>query len=227
MPIKGIFEQSQNDDFLNELIHKLEQFERRSQKIDALETQMTQLLKREQHYSAQMLKLESHFTLLQTHINKHFKKLYETKGKTTPNTKLEQEYSLLASQMEEYLNELVSLKNDIQQMKMDQEETTTKQPIIFNEYKIEHVTIDNYEVNNNIAQLGIKDLGGQLNIGATYGKVPPEIMKEMSEKAEALKDTKEELSQQKDQGLNELSEDPEENEEESTEESDWESIDIL
>ncbi|RDU38272.1 hypothetical protein DRW41_01500 [Neobacillus piezotolerans] len=49
-------------------------------------------------------------------------------------------------------------------------------PVIYQEYKIEKVIVDKYELNNTIGQLGIKELGGQLNIGATYGvNRPPEM----------------------------------------------------
>lgn len=58
-------------------------------------------------------------------------------------------------------------------------------PVIFHEYKIEKVIVEKYEVHNEIAQLGIKELGGQLNIGATYGvNPPPEIEEEESGEAE-------------------------------------------
>ncbi|RHW35722.1 hypothetical protein D1B31_18955 [Neobacillus notoginsengisoli] len=52
----------------------------------------------------------------------------------------------------------------------------TPPPVIIQEYKIEKVVVDKYEVNNHIAQLGIKELGGQLNIGATYGVGTPPVM---------------------------------------------------
>ncbi|WP_053365909.1 hypothetical protein [Bacillus sp. FJAT-27245] len=49
-------------------------------------------------------------------------------------------------------------------------------PVIFQEYKIEKVIVDKYELNNTIGQLGIKELGGQLNIGATYGVNRPPLI---------------------------------------------------
>lgn len=44
---------------------------------------------------------------------------------------------------------------------------------------IEKIIIDKYELNNNFGQLGIKELKGRLNIGATYGsEYTPKINKE-------------------------------------------------
>jgi hypothetical protein len=42
-------------------------------------------------------------------------------------------------------------------------------PIIIEKINIEKIIIDKYELNNNFGQLGIKELKGKLNIGATYG----------------------------------------------------------
>lgn len=42
-------------------------------------------------------------------------------------------------------------------------------PIIIEKIHIEKIILDKYELNNNFGQLGIKELKGKLNIGATYG----------------------------------------------------------
>ena len=67
--------------------------------------------------------------------------------------------------------------------------------IIYQDIKIEKVYLDKYEQNNNFAQLGIKELGGQLNIGATYGSgtIPKEISEQSKEAMESMKEMKEEL----------------------------------
>ncbi len=46
---------------------------------------------------------------------------------------------------------------------------TTEPPIIIEKINIEKIILDKYELNNNFGQLGIKELRGKLNIGATYG----------------------------------------------------------
>lgn len=54
---------------------------------------------------------------------------------------------------------------------------------------IDKLYLDKYEQNNNFANLGIKELSGVLNIGATYGSVgiPKGIGKEAKEQMEKLK----------------------------------------
>lgn len=42
-------------------------------------------------------------------------------------------------------------------------------PIIIEKINIEKIIFDKYELNNHFGQLGIKELKGKLNIGATYG----------------------------------------------------------
>ncbi|ETI67932.1 hypothetical protein [Neobacillus vireti] len=46
---------------------------------------------------------------------------------------------------------------------------TKDPPIIIEKINIEKIIVDKYELNNNFGQLGIKELTGKLNIGATYG----------------------------------------------------------
>lgn len=57
------------------------------------------------------------------------------------------------------------------------------------------VSLDKYEQNNNFAQLGIKELGGQLNIGATYGSgtIPKEATEQYNEAMESKKEMKAEF----------------------------------
>lgn len=72
--------------------------------------------------------------------------------------------------------------------------------VIYQDIKIEKVYLDRYEQNNNFAQLGIKELGGQLNIGATYGSgtIPEEVKDQYKEAMESMKDMKEEFGAEKD-----------------------------
>lgn len=67
--------------------------------------------------------------------------------------------------------------------------------VIYQDIKIEKVYLDRYEQNNNFAQLGIKELGGQLNIGATYGSgiIPKEVAEQSKEAMESMKEMKEEF----------------------------------
>ena len=46
-------------------------------------------------------------------------------------------------------------------------------PVVVEYLNIERLDIEKVELNNNFGSLGIKDLGGMLNIGANYGIGPP------------------------------------------------------
>ena len=78
----------------------------------------------------------------------------------------------------ELINKLISLELNIEELKkslqtsqgLPEGEVKTKDPpIIIEKINIEKIILDKYELNNNFAQLGIKELKGKLNIGATYG----------------------------------------------------------
>jgi hypothetical protein len=66
---------------------------------------------------------------------------------------------------------------------------TQDPPIIIEKINIEKIILDKYELNNNFGQLGIKELKGKLNIGATYGsEYTPKLNEE--ESAERIKNEK-------------------------------------
>jgi len=69
-------------------------------------------------------------------------------------------------------------------------------PIIIEKVNIEKIILDKYELNNNFGQLGIKELKGKLNIGATYGseftpKMDDELMDENNQKEKMKKPSSE------------------------------------
>jgi hypothetical protein len=69
------------------------------------------------------------------------------------------------------------------------------QGVVVKEIRIDKFFLDKYEQNNNIAQIGIKELSGALNIGATYGSgvLPGELTEQLKEDMEELKGAKEDL----------------------------------
>jgi len=80
----------------------------------------------------------------------------------------------------ELKKKLISLEMNIEELKkalqVFQEQSTPEKvvpskdpPIIIEKINIEKIVLDKYELNNNFGQLGIKELKGKLNIGATYG----------------------------------------------------------
>jgi hypothetical protein len=72
--------------------------------------------------------------------------------------------------LESNINEL---KETIAKIPIENKEQTVSEPkdppIIIEKIHIDKIVLDKYELNNNFGQLGIKELKGKLNIGATYG----------------------------------------------------------
>jgi hypothetical protein len=90
------------------------------------------------------------------------------------------------------LEKLVGALQD--QAKPDKAIKTNDPPIIIEKINIEKIILDKYELNNNLGQLGIKELKGKLNIGATYGsEFTPNLPEhENSSETKAKKTEKEE-----------------------------------
>ncbi|MBY0120482.1 hypothetical protein [Bacillus sp. S/N-304-OC-R1] len=63
------------------------------------------------------------------------------------------------------------------------EKGLSENPVVIKEIHIDKFYLDKYEQNNNIAQVGIKELSGALNIGATFGKdtIPKEMNEQLKE----------------------------------------------
>jgi hypothetical protein len=92
------------------------------------------------------------------------------------------------------MKKIASLEMNIEELKktlsaneeINQHGTESKMqepPIIIEKITIEKIILDKFELNNNFGQLGIKELKGKLNIGATYGSDFP-LMKEEDGKEE-------------------------------------------
>ncbi len=75
------------------------------------------------------------------------------------------------------------------------EDLIEKEEPIFKALYVDKLYLDKYEQNNNFAQIGIKELSGALNIGATYGKeaIPKKITEQVKEDMEKMKEMKEEM----------------------------------
>jgi hypothetical protein len=82
----------------------------------------------------------------------------------------EKEFKKKLSSLEMNIEELKkSLETFEKQTSSDMVIKSTDPPIIIEKINIEKIIFDKYELNNNFGQLGIKELKGKLNIGATYG----------------------------------------------------------
>lgn len=82
----------------------------------------------------------------------------------------EKELKKKIAALESNINEL---KETIAKIPIENQEQTLAEPkeppIIIEKIHIDKIVLDKYELNNNFGQLGIKELKGKLNIGATYG----------------------------------------------------------
>lgn len=96
-----------------------------------------------------------------------------------------------AGQEESLVEKYDSLLNRLESLEKTTQEYNPKVETIY----IDKFILDKYEQNNNFAQLGIKELSGALNIGATYGKdvIPKRISEEAQKEIEKLKSIKADL----------------------------------
>ena len=96
----------------------------------------------------------------------------------------------------EYQNE--QLHEEMKQLKRIpvEENNHQTQPVVYQDIKIERMMVDKYEMNNNIAQLGVKELSGSMNIGATYGKgiIPEDLAMDFKKSMEDFRSDKPEAS---------------------------------
>lgn len=83
-----------------------------------------------------------------------------------PEIDLKLKMKLLESNLNHLKEEIKEIKD---KANLKSPEQSKEPPIIIERISIEKVVLDKYEVNNNFGQLGIKELKGKLNIGATYG----------------------------------------------------------
>lgn len=82
----------------------------------------------------------------------------------------EKELKKTIAKLETNIEELKNTVSSIQMEKNDQPVFESKEPpIIIEKIHIDRIVLDKYELNNNFGQVGIKELKGRLNIGATYG----------------------------------------------------------
>ncbi|MBB6447075.1 hypothetical protein [Bacillus benzoevorans] len=96
------------------------------------------------------------------------------------------------------MDQLMEKWNQLHHSEEDVENSSIKQEPLSKTIYIDKLYLDKYEQNNNFAQLGIKNLSGALNIGATYGKdaVPKEVTEHLKEEIANMKGLKEEMANQ-------------------------------
>ncbi|NHC43238.1 hypothetical protein G6549_25515 [Bacillus sp. MM2020_1] len=96
------------------------------------------------------------------------------------------------------IEELVAKHNHLQRKWEEKESEAIQQNPIMKTFYIDKFYLDKYEQTNNFGQIGIHELSGALNIGATYGKdvIPRKITQEVKEEIKKMKAVKEEMEKQ-------------------------------
>lgn len=95
---------------------------------------------------------------------------------------LEKSISLLNKSQAYLLQRLTEISEKVMHYE-NGKEAKQEQVTVIKEIKIDKFFLDKYEQNNNFAQLGIKELSGTLNIGATYEKgiIPEQLTNQIKE----------------------------------------------
>lgn len=96
------------------------------------------------------------------------------------------------------VDEILEKSNLNLEEKKDKDDLNMQHDHIFKTLYIDKFYLDKYEQNNNFSQLGIKELSGALNIGATYGKdaIPKEVTEQVKEEMETMKKMKDDMLNQ-------------------------------
>ncbi|MGE6258141.1 hypothetical protein ACQKCU_09565 [Heyndrickxia sporothermodurans] len=109
---------------------------------------------------------------------------------------IEKEYLIIKQQTEENEKNIMNLEKTLSEaMSQTKKE---QQPIVIQEINVEKILLDKYEQTNNFGQLGVKEISGQLNIGATYGKgvIPADFVEDLREDFSSLKEQNEQPTEE-------------------------------
>jgi DNA repair exonuclease SbcCD ATPase subunit len=218
MPIKGFFQGDQKDERLVEIHQKLEALEEQMKKINTLEEHLESLNGKEKvNKEKSISKITSPDTFNKVEFVKGFgnivldkvKQIIHKERESFQNrftelhnriSKLENQIALLQKQNKEHVITIQSL----QQQKNKHEETGDEnphegQPIIFQEIHVDKLFMDKYEQITNMGQLDVKELSGQVTIGASYDKgvIPSELAEEWKEQMSQLNQIKQDAFQSK------------------------------
>ncbi|WP_338753688.1 hypothetical protein [Bacillus sp. FJAT-52991] len=123
---------------------------------------------------------------------------------TLLNEQIEQS-QLKLSQLESYAVQIIHSMSLIQkQLKLLEKEmnqlntalssSPSEGSIVYQEFNIDKLYLDKYELTNNLGQLGIKELSGALHIGASHGNMPnfEEMTDKQKQQLQKLKQLKKE-----------------------------------
>ncbi len=148
------------------------------QRLDIMEKQLKKLSMLDE-YVKQILEMEKRLSQLN--------KLDKTKGlekRLVPllEETVKSEFAPVQYAYQELYKRIISLEKKMSALETWADDTTAEmdsrneevrgddhsQPILFQEITVDKLFVDKYEQVNNVGSLGVKELSGQMNIGATF-----------------------------------------------------------
>ncbi|RIW34684.1 hypothetical protein D3H55_09220 [Bacillus salacetis] len=214
MPIRGIFTGNSKHDDIPQRIHSLESEVKRINSLDvtmkrfkAIEGRLHSMLnnqtsgvkrsaeRKSAHESQDLHKdlLKQVKSMISFEVAQHIRKWDNQYAQLQTLEKevmfLKEELLREKNRIESITEELVNLKNQTAQPS-----DSNESQVVYQDITIERMMIDKYEMNNTIPHLGVKNLSGFLNIGATYGKgmIPEDLAEDFLEGMTGFKKRKEE-----------------------------------
>lgn len=207
MFIKNLFQGHQKDENFNEIQKKIADLENQVKRINTLEVQVQQFSKVEKQLGLLNLKTslgkgiagskKQHQKSTKTDLDQG---VFEKRIRVEMKAMIKAEMTIFYQKMSELYakidlleQQITCLGKKLEEKDMEGHEGENKenehdgqasfpegQPIIFQEIKVEKLFMDKYEQTNNLGQVGIKELSGHLNIGATYDKgvIPNDLVDE-------------------------------------------------
>ncbi|WP_421385182.1 hypothetical protein ACOJQI_10580 [Bacillus salacetis] len=212
MPIKGIFAGNDKHDDVQERILKLEKEVKRINSLDvamkrflSMEGKLRTVMqggslpkpkpvKPDPGWDREVLQTDILMQvriLINDELNQQFKKWdnhqKQLKSLQDEMIDLRNAVTTQKNQIEAVMEQVQSLKNQAANTKEGKD-----QQVVYQDITIERMMIDKYEMNNNIPQLGVKELSGFLNIGATYGRgvIPDDLAEDFKKGMEGFKKEK-------------------------------------
>ncbi|MCR2822400.1 hypothetical protein [Lederbergia panacisoli] len=224
MPIKGLFSQKQNNENILEKIAELEKKQARLNALEVhikrllkLEEEITPLLKggnlekkdkppprisekKAEPREKDKNRFRGEASLMETAIIKKITPFLKAVDRMDKQIReLEKNVVLIHQSQSELTIRLEAMEENFSRFQEENTKPTEKKPqeqaMVIKEIHIDKFYLDKYEQNNNFAQLGIKDLSGALNIGATYGRevLPKELSDQLKEDMKEFKGMKKEF----------------------------------
>ncbi|GIN20111.1 MAG TPA: hypothetical protein DEO65_04785 [Bacillus bacterium] len=237
-----------NDEEIQKLTKRVQTLEQQVKKINSIDVHMNRLLKLESKWKKETIssqydynernripkrsdkettkKREAYITVDEHFLTQLSKFISETLAPIQSKVNslderlavMEGHFAIMEGIIEENRQQTIELKDELEKLKKNSIPKKDEQSVVIREIKVDKILLDKYEQNNNFGSLGIKDLGGQLNIGATYGSstLPTEIAEDLKADFESFKQENED---KEDAGDESSVEDSEESSWQSSEES--------